>query len=106
MSGGTNGRNVGSKVEAVIETRRVNTGKALFEELFRLGSHVEVDVVAVRAVHFADDCARDDVPWSKLLRFVVALHETFEIDVTQDAAFAAQRSGNPKPRPPFHRKHR
>ena len=47
----------------------------------------------VGSVHFADDGAGHDVARRKLLRFVVALHKALEIDVAQDAAFAAQRFG-------------
>ncbi len=58
-------------------------------------------MLRVRAMHFADDRAGHDVARSQLLRFVVALHEPFEIYVAQDAAFAAQCFGEQKPRRAF-----
>ena len=48
---------------------------------------------ALGAVHLADNRARHDVPRSQLLRFVVTLHESFEADIAQHPAFAAQRFG-------------
>jgi hypothetical protein len=52
----------------------------------------------VGSVHFADDCAGNYIARSKFLRFGVTLHETFEIDVAEDAALAAQRFGKQEAR--------
>ena len=46
---------------------------------------------ALRAVHFADNGARHNVPRSQFLRFVVAFHESLEADIAQHPAFSAQR---------------
>src|SRR5207253_5865006 len=67
-------------------TRRSSDLKLL--SLFR---HVQIHMHALCAVHLTDDRARHDVPRGQLLRFVVALHESFEADIAQHAAFTAQR---------------
>ena len=45
---------------------------------------------ALRFVHFGGDGAGDDIARSEFLGFVIALHETFEIDVAEDATFTAE----------------
>src|SRR2546421_2765864 len=96
MCGRADGRDVSGKIEAVAFAGGINSRKTLFEKVFRLRCHVQVNVWRVGALHFADDGAGNDVARRKFLRFVVALHEAFEIDVAQDAAFAAQRFGKKK----------
>ena len=90
VRGGTDGSEVAGKIEAIAEARGVDAWETLFEELLGLGGHVEIDMLAVGFVHFADDGARDDIARSKLLSFVVALHEAFEMDIAEDATFAAE----------------
>ena len=55
----------------------------------------------VGAMHLADDGASDDVARSKFQRFGVPLHETLEMDVPENAAFAAERFGEQKTRCAF-----
>ena len=47
-------------------------------------------------MHLAHNRARDDVTSGKLLRFVVTLHETLEIDVAENGSFATERLGEQK----------
>ena len=90
VGGGTDGSNVAGKIEAVAEAGGVDAGETLLEELLGFGSHVEIDVLGIGAIHFADDGASDDVARSELLSFVIALHKTLKMDIAEDAAFAAE----------------
>ena len=87
---GTHGSEVAGKIEAIAEAGGVDARETFFEEVLGLFCHVQIDMRAVRFVHFADDGACDNIAWSELLSFVVALHETFEIDIAEDAAFASE----------------
>ncbi len=102
VSSGADGRHVCGEIESIAEAGRVDARKALLQEFSGLGGHVEIDVFGLGAVHFADDGARHDVARSELLRFGVALHEAFEIDVAKDAAFAAQGFREKKARRAFY----
>src|SRR5439155_3698445 len=93
----TNGREVTREIQAVAETRGIDKREALLEKFFALRGHVQIDIRALRAVHFRDDGASHDIARSELLGFAVALHEAIEIYVAQDPAFAAQRFGKEKP---------
>ncbi len=96
------GRHVRGEIEAVAEAGRVDPREALLQKFGGFGSHIEIDVFGLSAVHFADDGASDDVARSELLGFGVALHKAFEIDVAEDAAFAAQGFGEQKARRAFY----
>src|SRR5262245_24796101 len=54
-------------------------------------------------MHLADDCTSNYIAWRKLLRFGVAFHKTFEIDVAKNPAFAAQRFRKQEARSAFDR---
>ena len=90
VSGGTDGRHVRGEIETVAEAGGIDARKALLQKLGGFGGHVEINVLGLRAVHFADDGASNDVARSQLLRFRVALHKAIEINVAKDAAFTAQ----------------
>src|SRR5437660_8052100 len=78
MRGGANGGDVRGEVQAIFEAGGMNSREALLEKFLGLRGHVQIDVMAARAVHLADDGAGYDVARSEFLGFVIALHETFE----------------------------
>ncbi len=91
MRRGANGRDIAREVDAVAHAGGVNARETFLDEAFGLGGHVQINVFAVGAVHLADNGAGDDIARGELLRFVVALHETLEIDVAESGSFAAER---------------
>src|SRR5208282_3002245 len=90
VRGGTHGSEVAGKIEAVAEAGGIDARETLFKEIPGLFGHVEIDMLAVRFVHLADDGAGDDIAGSELLSFVVALHETFEIDIAIQSDFPCE----------------
>jgi hypothetical protein len=50
-------------------------------------------MLAIGAMHLADDSAGDDIARGKLLCFVVTLHEALEIDVAENRSLTAERLG-------------
>ena len=89
MGCGTDRSEVTGEIEAVGEARRIDPGKTLFEKLLGFGSHVELDMPAIGAIHFADDGTGNNIAGSEFLSFVVALHEALQINVAKNGAFAA-----------------
>src|SRR6516225_1661238 len=55
MRGGADRSKVAREIETVAEASRVDARKALFKQLPGLASHVQVNVLAIRLVHFAGD---------------------------------------------------
>ena len=104
VRGGTDGGNVARKIEAVAETSSVDARETLLEKFFRLGGHVEVNVVGIRAMHFADDGAGNNIAWCEFLGFVIALHEAFEMNIAEGAAFTAKGFAEEEARGAFHGK--
>jgi len=98
MSGRADWSQVCGEIEAIAEAGRVDARKALLQKFRGLGRHIEINVLGLRAVHFADDGAGYDVARSEFLRFGVTLHEAFESDVTEDAALAAKSLGEKETR--------
>jgi len=101
VRGGTYGSEVAGKIQAVAEAGGIDERETLFEEVLGLGGQVEIDMLAIRFVHFADDSAGEDIARSELLGFVVALHKAFEMDIAEDAAFAAECFAEKKARGAF-----
>ena len=98
VSSGADRRHVGSEIEAVAEAGGVDAREALLQKFGGLGGHIEINVLRVGAMHFADDGASDDIARGEFLGFGVALHKAFEKDVAEDAAFAAEGFGKQKTR--------
>src|SRR5215472_4173793 len=86
MRGGADRGEVAREIQTIDKASRVDAWETLFEELLGLGGHVQVDVLAVGLVHFASDCASQHIAGSKLLGFMVALHEPFEVGVAENGA--------------------
>src|SRR6266404_8043988 len=98
MGRGANRRHIGGEIEAIVEAGGVNTRETFLQEFGGLGGHVQVYVLRIGAMHFADDGASDDIARSKLLRFGVALHEALEKNIAEDATFSAQGFGKQETR--------
>jgi hypothetical protein len=98
VSGGGYRRHIGGEIEAVAETGGVDTRETFLQEFGGLGSHVQIHVLCIGAMHFADDSASDDIAGGEFLGFGVALHEAFEKNIAEDAAFSAESFGEQKAR--------
>ena len=98
VSGGADWRHIRGEIETVAEAGGVDAREAFLQEFGGLGGHVEINVLRVGAVHFADDGASDDIAGREFLRFGVALHKAFEKNIAEDAAFSAQGFGKQETR--------
>src|SRR4029077_13952767 len=67
VRGGADRRDVTREVDAVAHAGSVDARETLLDEAFGLGGHVQINVLAVGAVHFAEDGTGDDVAWRELL---------------------------------------
>ena len=98
VSSGADRSHVGREIKAIAEAGRVDARKTFLQEFGGLGGHVEINVLCVGAMHFTDDGASDDIAWSEFLSFGVALHETLEKNIAEDAAFSAKSFGKQEAR--------
>ena len=101
VSGGADGGHVGGEIEAVAEAGGVDARETLLEKFGGFVGHVEIHVFGLCAMHFGDDGAGDDIARGEFLGFGVTLHEAFEQNVAEDAAFAAKSFGKKKARRAF-----
>src|SRR5437762_10537594 len=98
MGGRADRGHIAGEIQAVAETRFVDSREALLQKFFVLRSHVEIDVAALRSMHLGDNGARHHVARSQFLRFVVSLHEALKSDVAEDPALATQGLGKQESR--------
>ena len=73
VSSGADRSHVGGQIEAIAEAGGVDTRETFLQEFGGLGGHVEINVLRIGAMHFADNGASDDIARGELLGFGVAL---------------------------------
>ena len=59
---GANRRNVGRQIQTVAQARFVDSREPLLQKFLALLGHVQIDVLAVRAMHLSDDRSRYNIP--------------------------------------------
>lgn len=90
MRGGMDGSGLPGQIDAEAQAGFVDAGEALADPGGGFVSEVEQHVGGGGRLHFGDDGAADDIAGGELLHVVIAVHETFAVDVAQQGAFAAK----------------